>query len=98
MDRLTPRVVGLGGYGEDEDDLRTREVLGYTVEARNPHGFWFILKAKHPKLKSAFTTLSAAERAIREVQAEEEKSKKEVVNGKSRSNVDREQLQQGLGN
>lgn len=48
----------------EEGDEQTREIYGLTVERRDPYGFWYIQKAKHPRLQGAFTNLDQVENAI----------------------------------
>jgi hypothetical protein len=51
-----------------EESARTREVKGWTVEQRDPYGFfWFVKKGKKAipvELSGAYTTLTKVDEAI----------------------------------
>lgn len=57
-------TIGPRNVTEDGEDLRTREVQGFIVQATDPHGLWHIVGAKHPIISGKFTTVPAAEKAI----------------------------------
>jgi hypothetical protein len=54
---------------EDETEETTREILGWTVERKDPYGFFFFVKqGKKPipeELSGAFTTIFKVEDAIK---------------------------------
>lgn len=49
-------------YTEGEE--QTKIVRGVLCERRDPYGFWYVAKPKHPAHQGAFSTMAHLEKAI----------------------------------
>ncbi len=49
---------------EDENENKTKTILGHAVESRDPQGFWHFIDPPSPELEGAYTSLFEIEKAI----------------------------------